>query len=72
MQIRYDAEADILRILLSDDKIYQSDETAPGLIVDYTKEGKVVGIELLDASESVADPYTIQLNVPRALAKTAA
>jgi uncharacterized protein YuzE len=41
-------------------------------IVDYTREGKVVGIELLDASESVADPYTVQLNVPASLAKTAA
>ncbi len=72
MQIRYDAEADILRILLSDDKIYQSDETAPGLIVDYTKEGKIVGFELLDASDSVADPYTIQLRVPKAAIKTTA
>ncbi len=72
MQIRYDAEVDILRILLSDEKIYQSDEAAPGLIVDYTQEGKIVGFELLDASESVADPYTVQLRIPKTAIKTAA
>lgn len=72
MQIRYDAEGDILRILFSEEKIYQSDEATPGLIVDYTRDGKVVGIELLDASESVADPYSVQLRVPNAAAKTAA
>ncbi|HEY8767686.1 MAG TPA: DUF2283 domain-containing protein [Dehalococcoidia bacterium] len=51
MRIRYDAQVDALYIRLREGKIRDSDEIEPGLIADYGEDGKVMGIEVLDASE---------------------
>ncbi|HEY8767691.1 MAG TPA: DUF2283 domain-containing protein [Dehalococcoidia bacterium] len=51
MRIRYDQEVDALYIRLREGKIEESDEIEPGLIADYGEGGKVMGIEILDASE---------------------
>jgi uncharacterized protein YuzE len=51
MRIRYDAQVDALYIRLREGKISESDEIEPGLIADYGEDGKVMGIEVLDASE---------------------
>ncbi len=53
MKIKYDAQADILRIRLNDVEIEESEQVEPGVIVDYDAEGHIVGIEILDASEIV-------------------
>ncbi|MHB8173794.1 MAG: DUF2283 domain-containing protein [Nitrospirota bacterium] len=49
--------------ILSDDAVAESDEIREGIIVDHSKEGKVVSIEILDASEKVADPKGIQYEI---------
>ena len=41
----------ILRILLTDAAIEESDEVEAGVIFDYDNQGNVVGIEILDASK---------------------
>jgi len=51
MKVTYDPEVDILRILFSNSPIEESDEDKPGPIIDYDKEGNVVGMEILDASK---------------------
>ena len=43
----------MLRIVLSDTPVEESDEEKPGLILDYNKDGNVVGLEVLDASKRV-------------------
>ncbi len=63
MKISYDAEVDILRILLNDAKIDESDEAKPGIILDYDVDGNMVGIEILDASKRVSNPRMIELAV---------
>lgn len=50
MKIGYDPDTDILRILLSQAPIEESDEDKPGVILDYDKNGHLVGVEVLDAS----------------------
>ncbi len=50
MRVIYDTESDILRILLSQEEVDESDEEKPGVILDYDSHGDVVGIEILDAS----------------------
>lgn len=55
MKVRYDPQADALYIDLSDAKIADTDEVAPGVMFDYDAEGAVIGIEVLDASERVGD-----------------
>ena len=50
MKVKYDKEVDTLYIKLNDQPIIESEEDKPGVILDYAKDGSVVGIEILDAS----------------------
>ena len=45
MKVTYDPEVDVLRILFSNAPIEESDEDRPGVIIDYDKDGNVVGLE---------------------------
>ena len=59
MKVIYDPETDTLSIILKDAKIVESDEVRDGVIVDYGANGKVVSIEILDASEHTSEPQGI-------------
>lgn len=63
MKVTYDAEVDILRIILNDTPIEESDEDKPGVILDYDEAGNVVGIEILDASKRVLNPQGVEYAV---------
>ena len=63
MKVTYEREADILRIILSDSDIEESDEVTPGVIVDYDDEGGIVGLEILDASTCVSEPQVIEYSI---------
>lgn len=63
MKISYDPEADILRILLSQSPIEESDEDKPGVILDYDVNGNLVGVELLDASTRTDKPQALEFMV---------
>ena len=56
MKVKYDKETDILYITLSDEKIEESDEDKKGFILDYSKNGNLAGIEVLNASKSSINP----------------
>ena len=47
MKITVDEEADALHLHLVDVPVEESEEVAPGVIVDYDKSNQVVGIEVL-------------------------
>lgn len=49
----YNPEDDILRLLWSENKISESDEVEPGVILDYDEAGGVVEVEILDASKKI-------------------
>jgi uncharacterized protein YuzE len=51
MKVIYDKETDTLSIIFSEAKVADSDEVREGLILDYDKAGRLVSLELLDASE---------------------
>ena len=53
-------ETDTLSILLRSGKVVKSDEPRPGLILDYDKAGRLVALELLDASEQVQGPHAVE------------
>jgi len=61
MKVRYDAETDTLTLVLRSSPVHESDEGNPGVILDYDKEGNVVGIEILDASKRVDNPQTVEV-----------
>ena len=63
MKVTYDPEVDVLRIVLSSAAIEESDEDKPGVILDYDKDGNVVGMEILDASKHMEDPRSVEYAV---------
>ncbi len=63
MKVTYDPDVDVLRILLNSAPIEESDEDKPGVIIDYDKEGNVVGLEILDASKRVENPRSLEYAV---------
>lgn len=63
MKVTYDAEVDVLRILFSNAPIEESDEEKPGVILDYDKDGNIVGMEILDASLRMENPHGVEYAV---------
>ena len=63
MKVTYDQGVDVLRILFSTAKIEESDEDKPGVILDYDRDGNIVGLELLDASKRVENPRALDYAV---------
>ena len=63
MKIIYNPEIDILRILFRNAPIEESDEDKPGVIIDYDKDGNVVGMEILDASKRINNPRAVDYAV---------
>ncbi|OGL39253.1 MAG: hypothetical protein A3C43_07150 [Candidatus Schekmanbacteria bacterium RIFCSPHIGHO2_02_FULL_38_11] len=63
MKITYNPEVDILRIIFSDAPIEESDEEKPGVILDFDKDGNVVGSEILDASHRMENPRSVEYAV---------
>lgn len=63
MKVRYDREVDILSIRLTNAVIDESDETQPGIVIDYDAEGTVVGFEIMNASKKMNQPARVQLEV---------
>jgi len=51
MKINYDPQANALYIYLRKGNIDESDEVAPGVIIDYDDNGQPLGIEFLDAAK---------------------
>lgn len=66
MKLIYDKQTDTLSIILRDIPVAESDEIREGIILDYDKEGRIVSLELLDASEYVADPVSIAYELKEA------
>ena len=60
MKVIYDRETDTLSIILRSGAVAESDEPRDGMILDYDKSGRLVSIELLDASEQVRHPETVE------------
>lgn len=56
--INYDKQTDILTLYFNDNSIEDSDEIAPGVIVDYDADGHVVGVEILDAFDIWSKQFT--------------
>jgi uncharacterized protein YuzE len=63
MKVTYDSDVDVLRILFSNAAIEESDEDKPGVILDYDKDGNVVGLEVLNASQRVENPRSVEYAV---------
>jgi uncharacterized protein YuzE len=56
MRLRIDKETDALYLRLDDAKIIESEQVAPGVIVDFDSKNRVVGLEVLNVSQRVPKP----------------
>ncbi len=59
MKVLYDPDKDILQISFNKAIIEETAQLAPGLILDYDEDGKVIGLELRKASNRLEDPQEI-------------
>ncbi len=55
MTIRYDSEVDALYIGFIETSV-TTQHVADGIAVDYAADGRIAGIEILDARERLRDP----------------
>ena len=60
MKVTFDPNVDVVQIVLSDLPVEESDEDKPGVIIDYDKDGNVVGLEILDTSKRIANPHSLE------------
>ncbi len=60
MRVRVDHAADAIYLNLTDRPIRDSAEVADGIVVDYDDEGRIVGVEILDASKRTDDPEVLK------------
>jgi uncharacterized protein YuzE len=60
MRVRVDHGADAVYVNLTDRPIKDSAEVAEGIVVDYDAEGRIVGVEILDASKRTDDPAVLK------------
>ena len=60
MKVKYDKEVDIMYVSFSNDVVFESDEDKKGVILDYSAEGRIVGIEILNASKQIGNPAKVE------------
>jgi uncharacterized protein YuzE len=63
MKIKYDNEVDIVYIRFSDKPVKESDSDRPGIILDYSADGSIIAIEILDASKKFPQPNKVEYEV---------
>ncbi len=68
MKIRYDKKVDAMYISLAEGKYDATRKVSDVILVDEDKKGKVLGIEILDASKNIAafDPKNTKFTVQSA------
>ncbi len=60
MRIEYDPAHDLLNIeFIPNESISESVEL-DGIVIDYSKDGKIVGIEILDAGKQGLDKRSVR------------
>jgi len=53
MKINFDPEADAMRIKFQEGEYEVSKEVEEGIIIDITKDNKIIAIEILDVSDKM-------------------
>jgi uncharacterized protein YuzE len=56
-QVTYDAEANAAYIRFSPEKVQESEEVSAGIVLDYDAEGRIVGMEVLDARANLSPDF---------------
>lgn len=54
MTSHYDSDADALYVRFSDGRVEESEEVAPGVILDFDDQHRIVALEVLNARDKMA------------------
>ena len=68
MRFSYDKKSDALYIRFNEKPIFDSDQVADNLIVDYDKSGRIIALEVLEASKKMAKDFQAKFLKNRMLA----
>ena len=63
MKVIYDPKTDTLTVRFKPGPVSESDESKPGVILDFDEGGDLVGLEILDASQRVDQTRTVEIEV---------
>ena len=63
MKIEYDPKADAMYVRLAAGEVVDSDEVWPGMVLDFDGHGRVLGIEMLDASSCIDNPRELDFRM---------
>ena len=64
MKVLYDPKTDTLTVILKDGAaVAESDESKPGVVLDYDQEGDLVSLEILDASRHVTETRKVEFEM---------
>jgi len=63
VKVTYDRETDTLMITLRDERVRESDEVRPGIVVDFGYDGGIVRFEIQRASKVVEKTTEMQFAV---------
>ncbi|HMN86815.1 MAG TPA: DUF2283 domain-containing protein [Bauldia sp.] len=55
MKTHYDPDADALYVRFADAAVIDSEEVAPGLVLDFDVDRRIVGFEVLNARRHLAE-----------------
>lgn len=61
MRFQYDKKEDALYIRFNENPYQKSEEMREGIIFDYDKKGKIIGIEILNASRKFPSKFKLEL-----------
>ncbi len=59
MKFKYHKKEDALYLRFNDSAIAESDEVREGIILDYNKRGKLVGLEVLDVAKRFPKEFAV-------------
>ena len=55
MKVHYDEKSDALYLRLDDSDIVESEEVAAGVILDFNDKNQVIGVEILNVKDRIAE-----------------
>ena len=61
MKLDYDSKIDAFYIRFNNQRYHESDEIQDGVVFDYDKKGKIIGIEVLEASKKFPKDFKSHL-----------
>ncbi|HEY4799692.1 MAG TPA: DUF2283 domain-containing protein [Bacteroidia bacterium] len=60
MKVIYDPKEDVVSIILKMAPIAESNEGKPGIIMDYDRDGNLIGLDILEASMRIGNPRSLE------------